>query len=116
MAQRVQVMLVDDIEGVAADETVTFALDGISYEIDLTTANAAELRDAFARYVGAARKISGRSANAPTRGSRPARSSRSADGLDTKVVREWARSHGHTVSERGRLSAEIVEKYQAANA
>ena len=62
MAQKVQVLLVDDIDGVTADETVTFALDGVSYEIDLTTEHATELRDALAHWVANARKTSGRTA------------------------------------------------------
>ncbi|RYV49538.1 histone-like nucleoid-structuring protein Lsr2 [Pengzhenrongella frigida] len=110
MAQKVQVLLVDDIDGVTADETVTFALDGVSYEIDLTTEHAAELRSAFAPWVTSARKTSGR----PT--ARAARGSRSNGGSsDATKIREWARANGHTVSERGRISADIRAAYEAAN-
>ena len=62
MAQKVQVLLVDDVDGGTADETVTFGLDGVTYEIDLTSAHAAELRDAFAHWVGHARKVGARTA------------------------------------------------------
>ena len=62
MAQKVQVLLVDDIDGGTADETVTFGLDGVTYEIDLTSGHASELRDAFAQWVGHARKVGGRTA------------------------------------------------------
>jgi hypothetical protein len=108
MAQKVQVLLVDDLDGGPADETVTFALDGVSYEIDLTTANAATLRDAFGTWVGHARKVGGRSAR--TTGSR----SRSSRG-DAQAIRDWAKAHGHKVSERGRISAEVKAAYEAAH-
>ena len=72
MAQKVQVILADDLDGGAAEETVSFALDGVSYEIDLSTSNAAKMRDTFAQYTGTARKIGGRSAGRSP--GRPARS------------------------------------------
>ncbi|HEY0216834.1 MAG TPA: Lsr2 family protein [Cellulomonas sp.] len=110
MAQKVQVLLVDDIDGGTADETVTFALDGVSYEIDLTTAHAAELRDALGTWVGHARKVGGRTAGARVGGAnRPRRSS------DAGAVRAWAKESGFEVSERGRISAEIREAYDAAH-
>ena len=110
MAQKVQVLLVDDIDGGTADETVTFGLDGVGYEIDLTTANAAQLRDALAPWVGHARKVGGRSSRAT---STPTRS-RSARG-DAQAVRDWAKANGHKVSERGRISAEVKAAYEAAH-
>jgi hypothetical protein len=110
MAQKVQVLLVDDIDGGTADETVTFALDGVSYEIDLTTDNAAKLRDGLATWVGHARKVSGRSAARVASSPR----SRSARG-DAQAIRDWAKAHGHKVSERGRISAEVKAAYEAAH-
>ncbi|MDF9878566.1 histone-like nucleoid-structuring protein Lsr2 [Cellulosimicrobium cellulans] len=111
MAQKVQVILVDDLDGGAADETVTFALDGVSYEIDLSTKNAQELRDALASWVGNARKVSSR-----TSAARPARrSSRSSGSARATEVREWARSNGYTVNDRGRISQEIQTAYDAAH-
>lgn len=104
MAQKVQVVLVDDLDGGKADETVKFALDGASYEIDLSTAHAKELRDALAPWLGAARKTSGRTS---ARG-------RSASG-DTGKIRAWAKSNGFEVSERGRISAEVRAAYAAAH-
>jgi hypothetical protein len=109
MAQKVQVLLVDDIDGGTADETVTFALDGVSYEIDLTTQHAAELRDALGTWVGHARKVGGR--RAPGRASNGGAAHRSTD---AGAVREWAKSAGYTVSDRGRIPAEIREAYDAA--
>lgn len=109
MAQRVEVVLVDDIDGGPADETVAFALDGATYEIDLNATNAAALRDALALYVGHARKA-GRKA--------PARSAgrRSSPGSQTPAIRTWAREQGLPVNERGRIPAAIVEQYEAAHA
>ena len=111
MAQKVQVLLVDDIDGGTADETVSFALDGVSYEIDLTTEHATELRDALATWVGHARKTGGRtgSRGASTGAARPRRAS------DAGAVRAWAKENGFEVSERGRISAEIREAYDAAH-
>lgn len=112
MAQKVQVILVDDVDGGAADETVSFSLDGVSYEIDLSTAHAAELRDAFSTWVGHARKVSGRSSSA----SRPAaRRARTNGASRATEVREWARENGFTVNDRGRISQEIQDAYDAAH-
>lgn len=114
MAQKVQVLLVDDLDGGEADETVSFALDGTTYEIDLTDEHAAQLRDAFAPWVGAARRAGGGRA-----GARPAGRSRSssggADRERVQEMREWARNNGHKVSERGRLSAAVTQAYEAAH-
>lgn len=111
MAQRVQVMLIDDVDGGDGTETVTFALDGITYEIDLSDKNATAMRDAVAPWVGHARRVSGRSTG-PARGTRKSSPSSS---LDSGAVRDWARSNGHKVSERGRISAAVMDAYAAAH-
>lgn len=108
MAQKVNIILVDDIDGSEADETLTFALDGTTYEIDLNDANAAALREAMSGYVGHARKVSG----GARRGRKAAGSSSASN---TKDVREWARGQGMEVSERGRISADIQQAYDAAH-
>jgi nucleoid-associated protein Lsr2 len=110
MAQKVQVLLVDDLDEGKADETVEFGLDGVSYEIDLSAKNAAKLRDALAGYVGAARRAGPRGG---TR--RRGRSRASADNGSAREVREWARANGHQVSDRGRVPAEVMEAYRAAH-
>ena len=110
MAQKVQVVLVDDLDGGSADETVTFSLDGVSYEIDLTHDNAAHLRDVLAPYVGHGRRV-----GAPRRASGRG-AGRPHGGTDPAVVREWAKSQGIAVNERGRISAELRAKYDAAHA
>jgi len=111
MAQKVQVLLVDDIDGGTADETVTFGLDGVTYEIDLTSTHAAELRDSLARWVGSARRVGGRGAAGRGTAPRPRRSSTS----DAQAIREWAKANGMHVSERGRISAEVKAAYEAAH-
>lgn len=108
MAQRVQIILEDDLDGGDASETVTFGLDGVTYEIDLNEKNAASLRDALAGYVGAGRRVAGR------RGSGSASASRSNSGELSKI-REWARSNGHEVSDRGRISQKVRDAYATAN-
>lgn len=104
MAQRVQVILKDDIDGSPADETVQFAFYGTSYEIDLSSENAQALRGALGRYVERAHKASG--------GSRQAHGPRKR--TDTSAVREWARAHGKEISERGRIPATVTKDYEAA--
>lgn len=111
MAQKVQVILVDDIDGGSAEETVSFSLDGVSYEIDLSATNAAQLRDSFARYVGTARRVGGRAVTGRGRGSR-----RTGGDNRTAEIREWARSNGHKVNERGRIAAGVVAAYDKAHA
>lgn len=107
MAQRVSIELVDDIDGTPADETVTFGLDGASYELDLSAANAAALREALATYIGHARRVSSSS----SRRSSPRRPSGSSD---ARAIREWARANGYKVPERGRVSSEVKAAYEAA--
>ncbi|MDP9777991.1 hypothetical protein J2S58_001614 [Nakamurella flavida] len=115
------VSLVDDLDGTDADESVSFGLDGTAYEIDLNDANAQRLREALGVYVEHARRVDGRRAAAPRARARAARGgsakpARTApDREQTAAIREWARSNGHEVSERGRLSAAVIEAYQAAH-
>ncbi|MEU3355908.1 Lsr2 family protein [Streptomyces sp. NPDC037389] len=112
MAQKVQVLLVDDLDGGEADETVTFALDGKSYEIDLTTGNADKLREALADYVKAARRTGGRASAARGKG----RVATAVGSPDTAKIRAWAKENGYNVNDRGRVPAEIREAYEKANA
>ncbi len=110
MAQRVSVVLVDDIDGSEAEETVVFSLDGTQYEIDLSSDNAARLRDALAPYVGHARRTGGRRKAA----AKPAAAA--ADGAASpSEIRAWAREHGWEIPDRGRVAAEVREAYAAAH-
>jgi len=99
VAQKVQVQLIDDLDGSEADGTVRFGLDGTEYEIDLSAGHARELRGALARYVGGARRAGGG-------GRRPARAGRraSVSGLNLTEVRQWGQGAGHR-GERPRTGA-----------
>ena len=116
MARRVQVILSDDLdENVAADETVSFSLDGTNYEIDLSEKNASEMRDVLGKYVSAARKVSSRGTRASGSGrSRPTGGGR-MDREQAGAIRDWARKNGHDVSDRGRIPASVVEAYESAH-
>ena len=113
MAQKVQVVLIDDLDGGDATETVTFGLDGATYEIDLSEQNARQLRDAFAPWVGNARRVSGGRAGRPA--ARRGGSSSGGSSSDTTAIRSWAKDNGYKVSERGRISAEVQEAYAQAH-
>lgn len=105
MAQRVHVVLEDDIDGSTADETISFEFDGVAYEIDLNSANADKFKEAIAPWIGHARK---RSKSARSRVARK-------DSVSPNEVREWARAQGMQVSDRGRVSATIREAYDNAH-
>jgi nucleoid-associated protein Lsr2 len=113
VAQKHIVQLIDDLDQGTAAETVSFALDGSQYEIDLSAKNAAKLRDVLAVYVANARRASrggGRSFSAGARRTgRPTRSDRE----QTHAIREWARKNGHKVGEKGRIPATVLEAYNA---
>jgi len=113
MVRRIVHQLVHDLDGtlleVGEGETVLFSLDGVAYEIDLTTENAAVLRDLLAPYVSAARSISARRSSPEPRGRRR------AGQQDYSAIRAWAKENGHKVSERGRVPAAIIEAYDAAH-
>src|SRR5579859_5515909 len=104
MAQQIQNLLIDDIDGGPAESTVRFGLDGTDYEIDLSATHNEELHEVLAGYVTHARKAAG-TARRGSRGRRPA---------DARKVREWAKGQGFDIKERGRVPAEVIEKYQAA--
>lgn len=103
MAQKMVVEVLDDIDGSPAERTVTFGLDGKDYEIDLNAKHADQLAKALQPFVAGARKVSARR-----------RAPAGAVKHDQSAVREWARSQGMKVSERGRIPASIIEAYEAA--
>ena len=109
----------DDVtDGVAE---VPFAFDGSSYEIDLCATHRGEMEEAFATYVGSARRANRGGSSSPRRTSRPAaaggggKPSAGSDREEVQRIREWARENGHKVSERGRLSSSVLEAYRAAH-
>ena len=113
MAQKVQVILVDDVDGGEAEETVSFALDGVSYEIDVSVDNAEAIREAIAPWIGHARRVGGRSTT--RRASAKSRNGSAAARTSLADVRAWARDNGFQVSDRGRVSAEVMDAYENAH-
>jgi hypothetical protein len=120
MAQKTIVTLVDDLTGEEAENisTVEFAIDGVTYELDLTDENSTKLHDTLSQYAKAGRKIGGQRRSDP----RPGRAMKSAGRTagynreTLKSIREWAKKNGHNVSDRGRLSAEVLQAWQTAQA
>jgi nucleoid-associated protein Lsr2 len=108
MAQKIQTLFIDDIDGGAAEGTVRFGLDGTEYEIDLSASHAEELRKVLSDYAAHGRKAGGTTRRVP-------RGRRANNGaVDTAKVREWAKGNGYDIKERGRVPANVVEKYKAA--
>jgi hypothetical protein len=108
MAQKIQTLFIDDIDGGAADGTVRFALDGTDYEIDLSGKHSDELHTALRKYVEHARKVGGTARRSSTRGGRKPST------VDTVAARTWARENGYDIKDRGRVPADLVAKYQEA--
>jgi hypothetical protein len=117
MAQKVLVQLVDDLDGTAADDitTVTFGLDGATYEIDLTSNNATKLRNHLDDFIGSARRTGGRvkRGTAPIKGVAPAAA---ANREQTKAIRGWARQNGYELSDRGRIPGNVIDAFEEAHA
>lgn len=114
MAQKTIVQLIDDLDNSAAEETVSFSLDGASYEIDLSKKNADKFREALAAYVANARRAN--RFGGSTRSNTPARRSRGSargDREQTQAIREWARKNGYKVGDKGRIPATVLEAYNA---
>lgn len=109
MAQKKHVVLIDDLDGSPASETVLFSLDGVEYEVDLNGAHAEALRESFAEWIGHARRVGGRKRPSASR----QRAASSSAG-DTAKIREWARQNGYTVSDRGRIPSSVREAYELA--
>ncbi|MGH2929205.1 MAG: histone-like nucleoid-structuring protein Lsr2 [Solirubrobacteraceae bacterium] len=108
MAQQVQTFFVDDIDGSEAEATVRFGLDGTDYEIDLSVMHSEQLHRTLAPYLAHARKTPGAGRSGGAR-----RGGRNAGIADSHKVRAWARGQGMDIKERGRIPANIMEKYQS---
>ncbi len=115
MAQKVLVQLIDDLDGtVAADvEAVSFGLDGVVYDIDLKADNASRLRDGLADFVAGARRTNARTSKAAATTRTVVAESRSKE--QTQAIRAWARSHGHELSDRGRIPTHVIEEFEKAH-
>ena len=111
MAQKTIVQLIDDLDQGAAEETVSFGLDGANYEIDLSAKNAAKLRDALAVYVANARRTGRTGASSAPRRGRSGRGDRE----QTQAIRDWARKNGFKVGEKGRIPGNVLEAYHSQN-
>jgi hypothetical protein len=115
MAQQTTVRFIDDLDGSDASGTFDFSLEGRQYQVDLSDENAAKLRDALAPFIDVARKAGGRGGRGRPRqtavADKPVRSNRE----ETAAIRDWAREHGHKVSDRGRIPKSVIEAYQAAS-
>jgi hypothetical protein len=107
VAKQTTVTLVDDLDGSPADEQVEFAVDGKAYEIDLSAANSARLRDALAPFISAARRTGSRRRS----GAGPVASRPSTDREQNQAIREWAVRQGMKISERGRIPSNVLEAY-----
>jgi hypothetical protein len=115
MAQKVLVQLVDDLDGTSSTDiaTVTFGLDGVSYEIDLNEGNASNLREHLSEFITSARRTGGR----VKRGGAAGASTGSGRNREqTQAIREWAKKNGHDVSDRGRIPAAVIQAFEAAQA
>ena len=107
MAQKIQTLFIDDLDGSEAAGTIRFGLDGTEYEIDLSTAHSDELHKALEQYVRHGRRTGGTA-------KRAARSRRGSDAVDTAKIREWAKEQGVEIKDRGRVPASVVEQYKTA--
>ncbi|MCC3312508.1 histone-like nucleoid-structuring protein Lsr2 [Nocardia africana] len=111
MAKKVIVELVDDYDGKSdADQTVHFGIDGVEYEIDLSTKNAEKLRKIFEQWTASARKVGRNRKGAVKSGA----TRTTPDREQTAAIREWARNNGYEISSRGRIHKDIVEAYHKA--
>ncbi len=112
MAQKVLVQLVDDLDGTSSNDiaTVTFGLDGVTYEIDLNENNASNLRDHLAEFIASARRTGGR----VKRGGTPTAGGSGRNREQTQAIREWAKKNGHDVSDRGRIPAAVIDAFETA--
>ena len=109
MAQTVQIILEDDLDGGPAEETVRFGLDGAQYEIDLSEENAAKLRDAVRPFIAKARRA--QQGKQTSKQARPTGKSNP----DTAAIRQWARENGYPVSDRGRIHQDVQKAYYDAH-
>ena len=112
MAQKIQTLFIDDIDGGEAEGTVRFALDGSEYEIDLSAKHSEELHTALGKYVTHARKVGGAARRAGRAAGRAAKSANGA--VNTTEIRNWARENGYDIKDRGRVPADLVAKFTAA--
>ena len=115
MASKTLIEFIDDLDGSPATQTVTFAVDGVTYEIDLSDANAAQLRGDISRWTDHGRRVGGRRARTTKTTTTSGTATTSSRKRDLGAVREWAKANGHKVSDRGRVPQSILDAYDAAH-
>jgi Lsr2 len=115
MAQQTTVRFVDDLDGSDASGTFDFSLEGRQYEVDLSNENAKKLRETLAPFIDVARKTGGRGRHIQRQTTAMTDTPLPSNREDTAAVREWARAHGHKVSDRGRIPKSVLEAYRAAS-
>ena len=117
MARQTVELLIDDLDGSRLEEgegdTITFGYQGAEYTIDLSQQHVDEFHNALAKYIGAAQKVSGRRSPSTTTSPRSNKSTTKPDKTQLGAIRTWAREHGHTVSDRGRISQEVIDAYNS---
>lgn len=116
MAQKTIVQLFDDLDGTTSGDikTLEFGLDGVTYEIDLNDKNSQGLRESLEQFVSAARRTGGRVKRGTVRpGSLPSPAGRSRE--QTQAIRDWAKSNGHNVADRGRIPEAVIEAFDEAH-
>lgn len=115
MAQKTIVQLIDDLDGTSSNsiDTITFGLDGVTYEIDLTEGNAEKLRDQLAEFIGSARRTGGRAKRNIGPGANRSSNGASRSREQTQAIRDWARQNGWEVADRGRIPADIIKAFES---
>jgi hypothetical protein len=113
VAKRTISMLIDDLDGGEADETVTFGIDGVQYQIDLSAKNATKMREALAHYIDAGTRVGRRLPPTVRLSTGRGRAPATVDRDQNRAIRQWAQSKGIEVSDRGRIKQEIVDRYHA---
>jgi hypothetical protein len=118
MAQKTTVQLVDDLDGTVSNEisTVTFGLDGVEYEIDLTDDNASNLREGLADFVASARRTGGRVKRGLGATPTVVRGESARSKEQTQAIRDWAKHNDYDIADRGRIPAAVIEAFEAAHA
>jgi hypothetical protein len=118
MARQTVELLIDDLDGSRLEEgegdTITFGYQGAEYTIELSQQHVGEFHDALAKYIAAAQKVSGRRSPSTTASTRSNKGTTKPDKTQLGAIRTWAREHGHTVSNRGRISREVIDAYNSA--
>lgn len=114
MAKQIITNIIDDLDGSEADETVSFALDGVGFDIDLNTKNAKVLRDFLEKYMEAGTRtgrVEGK--HAQIRGYRPTTVQNTLNREQNQKIRTWAENNGWELADRGRIPQVIIDAFES---